>query len=263
MSYPQPNADQYMLSGSGFFRLNTLLSSPGDIYESPQSAHALCLGPQSDIANVNIAYFDPNVPGFMNFTAIAPRRAFIGQVYARNDAKYAPAQRPGRILFWSDDIFDPNFRPRSFVALTDTIEFLAPRLDVMEYFSPQELGPCRTDRSFVFQDYPVGLGGGTFFLVLPYYGRKYAYIEFTNRNTVTANTLGIIGVNYAITQDDTPNPYTQETVIRAPAAVAPGAQITKIVTAGTAGMFDALVFTFTDNGPAPLRVIVSDESQGT
>jgi hypothetical protein len=80
---------------------------------------------------------------------------------------------------------------------------------------------------------------------------------------VTANTLGIIGVNYAITQDDTLNPYHQETVIRAPAAVAAGAQVTKIVTAGTLGMFDALVFTLTDNGPAPLRVIVSDESQGT
>lgn len=261
MSFPQPDADKYALGGTGFFRLNTLLSSPGDIYESPQSAHGLAIGPQSDIANVNVAYFDDQVPSFMNFTAIAPRRAFVGQIYARNEVNYAPAQRPGRLLFWSDDIFDPNFRPRSFVANTDSIEFVAPRLDVVEYFAPAaSLGPCRTDRSFVFQDYAAS---GTFFLVLPYYGRKYAYIDFTNRSGALANTFGIIGVNYTITQNDTPNPYHQETVIRAPAAVAPAASVTKIITAGTLGMFDALVFSFTDDGPAPLRVIVSDESQGT
>lgn len=261
MSFPQPDADKYALSGSGFFRLNTPLSSPGDIYESQQGAHGLCIGPLSDIANVNVAYFDDQVQTFMNFATISPKRAFVGQVYARNESKYAPAQRPGRILFWSDDIFDPNFRPRSFDKVTDSIEFVAPRLDVMEYFAPaQSLGPCRTDRSFVFQDYGVS---GTFFLVLPYYGRKYAYIDFTNRNTVESNTFGIIGVNYTITQDDSANPYHQETVLRAPAAVAPGASVTKIITAGTTGVFDALVFSLDNNGPAPLRIVVSDESQGT
>ncbi len=269
MSFPQPDANAYELGGYGFFRLNTLIASPGDIYESEQSTHALAIGPQSDIANVNVAYQDNEVPTNMNFTTIGPKRAFVGQIYALNQAGlYEPAQRPGRLLFWIDDIFDPNFRPRAFVPTgpnADKIEFLAPRLDVLEYFAPpQSLGPERVDRSFVFQDYVVPTGTGTFYFVIPYYGRKYAYINFTNRNSTEANTFGIIGVNYAITQNDSGNPYHQETVIRAPLSVAAnGGTVTVKVTAGSQGMFDALVFSVNNVGPAPLRVIVSDESQGT
>lgn len=259
MSFPQPSSDQYAISGSQFFALNTPLSSPGDIYESTQGGHGLALGPQSDIANVNVAYFDQQVPTFMQRVVISPGRAFVGRIDARNDTKYAPAQRPGRILFWSDDLFDPNFRPRGF-GVQDSISFVAPILDVIQYFKPlASLTSGRQDKEFVFQNYIVGTG--TFYIVVPYYGRKYCYVEFTNRE-VTPNTFGIIGVNYAITQNDTLNPYHQETTIRAAAAVAGGAQVTKIITAAALGVFDALVFSVTSPGPAPLRILMSDEAQG-
>ena len=71
MSYPQPNADQYAINGYQYFRLNTLLSSPGDIYESAQSALAIALGPESDISRVAVAYYDDQVPTtFTNQTVI-------------------------------------------------------------------------------------------------------------------------------------------------------------------------------------------------
>ena len=75
MSYPQPSADQYAIKGYQFFRLNTLLTSPGDIYQSQQSGHAFAIGPESDISNVNVAYFDDQVPNFMAQTVISPQRA--------------------------------------------------------------------------------------------------------------------------------------------------------------------------------------------
>jgi hypothetical protein len=205
-----------------------------------------------------MAYFDSQVPTFVGATKISPTRSFVGEVLARNDATYAPAQRPARILYWADDIYDPSFRPRAFGA-NDTIEFVAPRLDVIQYFSPlSSVVPQRSDKSFVFQDFPGG--PATNYLVVPYYGRKYCYVNLTNRNTVSANTFGIIGVNYAITQDNGPNPYHQETVLRAPAAVAPnGGAVTRIIKAGTDGVFDALVFSLTNDGPAPLRIVMSDQ----
>lgn len=259
MSYPQPNSNDYAIGGSEFFRLRTPLSSPGDIYESEQSCHALAIGPQSDIANVNVAYFDSQAPAFMQSLVISANRAFVGRVDARNDAKYDPAHRPGRILFWSDDLYDPKFRPRS-AAPSDTVLFEAPVFDVIQYFTPQaSLTPQREDKEFTYQNYL--LSTGTLFIVVPYYGRKYCYVEFTNRE-VTPNTFGISTVNYAITQDSSGNPYHQETVIRAPAAVAGGATVTNIIRSGSQGVFDALVFSLTAPGAAPLRIIMSDNAQG-
>lgn len=261
MSYPQPSADQYSIKGYQYFRLNTLLTSPGDIYESAQSGHALAIGPESDLANINVAYFDDQVETFMQRTAISPLRAFVGRVDARNDQTYQPAERVARILFWSADIYDPNYRPISkpaaFNATNDQIQFVAPRMDVIEYFKPiSSLTPGRTDKEFTFQNYPVVLG--RFYLVLPYYGRKYAYCEFTNRDQVLANTWGIVGVNYAITQDDSTTPYHQETTIQSPVAINANNQATRIIKASSDGMFDALVFSITGAGPAPLRVVMSD-----
>lgn len=258
MTFPQPEATPYAVNNYGFFRLNTPLSSPGDIYESDQSGHAFCVGPNSDIANVNMAYFDDQVPTFMQFITLSPTRSITGLINARNDAKYAPAQRPGRILFWSDDIYDPNFRPRAAVA-GDAVQFVPPLIDIIQYFTPlASVVPPRINKEFVFQNYVVP-GGQTLFIVLPYYGRRYAFVDFTNRNNVSPNTFGVSGVNYAITDDSSGNPYHQETTLLAAAAVAPGASARKIIRASTDGMFDALVFSLTNGGPAPLRVDVADQ----
>jgi hypothetical protein len=261
MSFPQPQATPYAVNNYGFFRLNTPLSSPGDIYESDQSGHAFCVGPNSDIANVNMAYFDDQVPTFMQFMTISPTRSFAGLINARNEAQFSPAQRPGRILFWSDDIYDPNFRPRAFNATTDAIQFVPPLLDVIQYFTPlASVVPARINKEFVFQNYVVP-SGGTLYIVVPYYGRRYAFVNFTNRNNVQNNTIGIIGVNYAITDDTSPNPFHQETTILVPTLVAPNASIRRIIRATADGMFDALVFSLTNGGPAPLRIDVADQDE--
>jgi hypothetical protein len=219
----------------------------------------------SDLANVNVAYFDDQVPTFMNFTTISPGRAFIGRLDARNESTYSPAGRPGVIMFWSDDIYDPNYRPvvrpAAFNPATDAIQFVPPLMDVIEYFTPPgPLAPQREDRMFEFQNYPVVLQ--RFYLVLPYYGRKYASVNFTNKDALLPNTFGIVGLNYAITQDDQPNAYHQETTIVAPTAVAAGASLNKQITSAVDGTFDALVFNLTLAGPAPLRVTMSDIPPG-
>lgn len=259
MSYPQPDPQVAITNGYQYFRLNTPLSSPGDIYESAQGAHALAVGPDSDIANIKVVYLDQGVTQTaMNIATISPRRALVGLTLAQNDATYAPAQRTGRLLFYADDIYDPSFRPRAFTS-DDAIDFAAPVLDVIEYFDPLgSLGPARPDKTWFYQNYIVP-SGHLLYLVVPFYGRRYAYINFTNRNNVTANTFGITAVNYAITDDATPNPYHQETTIRAAASVAVNGSVTQIIRASTTGVFDALIFSLTNSGPAPLRIVTSDD----
>jgi hypothetical protein len=264
VSYPQPDADEYAKKGVyDVFPLSTPLASPGDIYESPQSSHGVAVGSDSDIANVNVAFFDDQAtPTHLRTVTISPQRAFTGLIAARGDARYLPSQIPGRVLFWAQDVFDPAFRPRAFNASTDSIEFIAPKLQVLQYFHPpNSLGPARADKSFSFQNYRV-LGAMTAYIVVPYYGRRYGYVQFTNRNTLAGNSFGILGVNFCITQNSSSNPYTQEKVIRAPANVAPGNSAEQIITARTHGLFDVLVLSVTEAGPAPLRVILSDVDQG-
>lgn len=264
MSYPQPSSPAAARSGSEFFRITTPLSSPGDIYESTMSSLAFGVGPESDIANVRVAYWDatkssPPNNTFMSFVTISPTRTFVGRLDSNESQRYSPADRKGRILFWADNIYDPNFRPSGFNSGSDEIEFVPPVLDVIQYFQDQPgLVPPRIDKQYAFQNYPAV--SGTFYLMIPYYGRKYCYVNFTNRNAVEANNFGIIGVNFCVTQDDVaiPAPYHQQTTIRASGAIAPGASATQIITATVDGMFDMLGF-LTTSSPAMLRIVVSDD----
>jgi hypothetical protein len=184
MSFPQPDSNSYAAGGSQFFRLNTLLASPGDIYESEQSGHAFAIGADSDMSRVNVAYFDKQAPNLMNMTTLGPERAFVGRIEADNLGTYLPSQRPGRVLMWPDELWNPN-PIAALVAPADTQIIVTPRLDVIEYFKPQgSLEVKRNDKVFAFQrlDIPAtvtGLTADALWLVLPYYGRKYANIDFS------------------------------------------------------------------------------------
>ncbi len=255
MSYPQPPGSSAVLSGAQLFRLRTELSSPGDIYESDVSGLALSVGPDSDIANIRFAYFDPQATTRMTTGTFSPQRAFVGLVASQNTADYPTSRRPGRILFWADDIYDPNYVPRA-AAPGNTIQFVPPIVDIVQYLSqPTALTPARADKKYLFQNYT------TTYFVVPYYGRKYAYIQYTNRNFTDPSTYGILGVNFAITNSAGPNPYHQETTIVTPAAVASGASVTTVITAKNQGCFDCLVFQVSTS-PGPLVVLMSDVDQG-
>lgn len=268
MSYPQPSSDDYAIKGVQFFRLLTPLTSPGDIYESAQSGHAMALGPQSDVANAVVAYFDAQVQTFVNVTAIGPRRTFVGRIDARNDAKYAPSGRPGRILIFPADLFDPSFQPSGFVADSQTLTFVTPILDVIEYFSPQQsLGAYRDDKTYRFEGIPNN--GASGWIIIPYWGRKSATIRFTNFTSDNLQTE-IRGVNYFI-QDGTnavertllsSSPIgsgaARDIVLTSNANTVPASPIT----IANVGAFDALAIFMqitTQDGATPLEVTVSDD----
>jgi hypothetical protein len=152
VSYPQPNFDQYALNGYKFARLNTPLISDGDIYESQQGAQGFAIGPDSDISKVNIAYFDDQVQRFMNQVAITPERAFPGFFAARNEVNYVPSNRPGRILIWSDEIYNNTWNP-NFIDISGQVDFEVPVLDVIQYFAPaaQAMNQGRNDKEYWYE----------------------------------------------------------------------------------------------------------------
>lgn len=264
MTYPQPSSNNYATGGSEFFRLRTLLSSPGDIYESDQGCLALALGPDSDLANINVNYFDDQAPTFVQQATISQQRSFVGRLSSRVDATYAPSGVPGRVMFWAADIYDPNYRPLTFDSVNDTINFQTPILDVIQYFQdPPTLVPPRVDKQFVYQNYNAF--GGVCWIVVPFYGRKYAYIQFTNRTPASGMTFQILGVNFAISPNPSPipplsgPPYHQERIIVAPTLVPYPNSSNTVVNATTTGMFDVLVIGIAGAvGPAPLRIVTSD-----
>jgi hypothetical protein len=264
VSYPQPNADQYSINGYQYFRLNTLLSSPGDIYESAQSGLSLALGPDSDISKVDVAYFDDQVPTFMQRTSIGPERSFAGRMDARNEVTYQPAARPGRVLFWASDLYDPAFRPAGFNILTDQFNVVAPRLDVLQYFqAPASLSTQRNDKTYNFQNIVTGaIATADTWLMLPYWGRRYAMIELTNKAPdVTA--FALYGINFAISINSAG--FHQQTELVPDSPLIAGAQLKKIVRASVDGMFDMLLMRFHRVNPnlvpleGPVRVYVSDK----
>jgi hypothetical protein len=150
VSYPQPNFDQYALNGYKFARLNTPLISDGDIYESQQGAQGFAIGPDSDISKVNVAYFDDQVPRFLNQVAITPERAFPGFFAARNEVNYVPSNRPGRILIWSDEFYNNTWQPFPGIDTGGRIDFEVPVLDVIQYFAPaaQSMNQGRNDKEY-------------------------------------------------------------------------------------------------------------------
>jgi hypothetical protein len=210
MTYPQPNANSYAVNGGQFFRLNTLLASPGDIYESEQSGHAFAIGANSDMSRVNVAYFDRQAPNFMNMLTLGPERSFVGRVDADNLSAYSPSNRPGRILFWPDELWNPNVLD-PFVGPGDTKITVTPRLDVVEYFKPQgSLEVKRNDKRWLFQRLTVPATESapgvpdSVWIAIPYYGRKYANIDLSVPVAPTVN-FDIIGVKLQIDAGQTFN----------------------------------------------------------
>ena len=301
MSYPPPNADQYALNGYKFFRLNTPLISDGDIYESAQGAQAFAIGPDSDISKVNIAYFDDQVPNFVNQFAITPERSFPGLVAARNEVNYVPSNRPGRILLWSDELYNPTWDP-NFIDVAGRIDFEVPVMDVIQYFAPSGLATNqgRNDREYWYDFIaapPAQVGVvNAWTLVIPYYGRRFFNMVWQSQQPNTVD-VSILGLHY---KPGTANTAAIQTPLidDSPAAgfaavsVAAGQSFDCVLTAskksdggsktvgGTptptlqvaAGMFDALAITFFSQGTgagaidrtlqSTLRIRTSDRENG-
>lgn len=274
MSYPQPSADVAVTNQLTFFRLNTKLISPGDIYESPQGALAFAIGPDSDISKVVAVYYDPTfTPTPMNSMRIGPNRSFTSLIAARNEVPYTPVinptdkqnQRPGKILIYTDDLYDPSWRPQN-ASANDTVTFIDPLLDVVLFFqNPGSVPSDRVDKTFYFPSLSIQLAPpDDTYIVVPYYGRKYAHVSAISEPG-TPTTFGVLGINYQPGDSLAGGAIAMETELLADAVISEVDATNLIVTAGNQGMFDALVLHVagaTDGSPS-VRIVMSDTPAST
>jgi len=275
MSYPQPDSNASVLGGQNFFRINTMLQGPGDIYESDQGSLAVALGPDSDIANVNVYYFDELVASRVNSLQISPDRSFVGLLAAHPTENYPVVNLPGRVLIAPADQFDSSFRPATFnftVGVGDVIDFVTPVLDVIQYFSqPPSLIPQRSDKEYEFESIQQSAALCTYWLVVPAYGRKYASFNFRNNLNqsvsigITGAKLGVSNLPAAAAGDARPSSAVQG-VIKAVTAVAVNAQLSSVYLASTMGSWDYFVISYTpallptSNFGLATHITVSDDA---
>lgn len=180
MGYPQPDPNQNTTIGQKIFRLRTQIVSPGDTYDSTQSGFAFAVGPDSDLANIGINYFDDTIaPTFMNQAAISPGAPFIGKIDVRNEQSYQPSGVPGRIIFSPIDAILP-ITPTTQNIYTNGIGTIVipPILDIVQYLSqpPANIPATRNDRHYFFGP-PAISAPGALSILVPYYGRNYACIS--------------------------------------------------------------------------------------
>jgi hypothetical protein len=198
VTFPQADADQASINGGQFFRLNTPLSSSGDLYESAQGALAFALGPNSDVSNLRVSYLDESVAGGVSQIILSPDRSFIGRVNARNEITYPKSvTRKGRTLIGVDDIYNPAWRPGDFDS--DTWEIVPPDIDVIQYFvNPPSLIPQRSDKTFRFQylQLPINETRRTM-IAVPSYGRKSGSIAISN-SSASDLEVGLFGVRFVL-----------------------------------------------------------------
>ena len=270
MTFPQPSADLAVLGGSDFFRLNTLLQSPGDIYESAQGSHAFAIGPDSDIANVDVYYWDPGAPAAMNSLRVSPDRSFVGTINARAGENYqTPTPIPGRVLIAPADLYDPTWRPTGFSLVNDTIIYVAPVLDVIQYFTAQpSLVPMRSDKSYELESVgPLGVVGHFAWVALPAWGRKSASFKFRNCFVVGLKVT-LYGVKLGISTSNPPFGIssTIQQELMAETLLASQEQASYVYKFSASGAFDYFAIKYEANGitggtfGATTQIITSDDA---
>lgn len=273
MSYPQLSSVKPVRDGQDFFRLKTQIVSSGDIYESEVGSNGIVLGPDSDIARVQVTYMDvDNDPTQVSSAIVSPDRNMAGLVPALNTLQYPTSfaqthPRKGRILYSLADYFDLRFRPAGF-GVGDSIVTEQPWLDVIQYFKnlPSE-APQRSDRRFVYQYLPAPfIAGDSTWLFIPAYGRKSGFFSFYNLDGVNTVTVSIIGVNIQPTSLGSPAGGSQKSIMAAPVAVITGASTTvvwKTSDATYGGLFDMFGIKLLNYAGAamPIQITLSDDAE--
>lgn len=258
--YPQPDSNASALNSQDFFRIHQTMFDAGAVFESEQGSKAIAIGPDSDIARVTVEYPDQTSPTGMNSVVVSKDRTFNGSMYADKSSKYPGSNRPSRIIMYSTDLLqDESWRPAGFNGTTDALVSIRPTIDIIQFFQPAAPQSARNDRvvELEFWEWQPS-GGGSLYVAIPFYGREYGSVTFTNRETGAVH-VSMTGVCFTL------SPTVSQTVtLLTDTAVATTTTLSHVVKASTDGTFDAIVLKFTALTAGVtkniLRVVASDNA---
>lgn len=262
MTFPQPSPDAAIQQASDFVRINTTMVSPGDTYQCTQSAKGVQVGPDSDLNQIVLNYWDATIPNtFMNQVNVTPQSPFTGQLYARNDASYQPINNPGAIIVSPGNIVPELLGANAPLSGTQNQLIVLPVMDVIFYLNnpPENIPVQRNDKEYMWiYGQTTALANGILQMCVPLYGRKrYQVTAFDLQGN--NGTLTIIGVTY-------PPGYSGlfslgiQTTLQTSTAIGNTAPLNKIYTADANGTFDYLIVQLanTSTDMIAIKVFTSD-----
>lgn len=217
-----------------FYRLFDEVPNAGAIYQVDVSAQAIFIGPNSDVAEVNVQYADPDAPFGIREAIVSVGGPFVGQLDVDLTQTIPSTGQPQRILIAPTDVVNNAYQRPTGGGLNPARRYNVPaNIDVMVALSPLPQIPTqRADRTFRFPQVPyenaAGAGNGSTDLVIPVYGRRMITCQFVTAAEYQAdfylaalqpgqdNWPHFLG---SISQPATSNVVTQVAVIKASDAV--------------------------------------------
>jgi hypothetical protein len=248
VSYPQAPASIEVNQGQEFYRLYTRLISSGDVYEMDVSAKAFCIGPQSDVARAKITYYDPAISGNAQSFIVGVGDPFVGRIDSIQNSKYASANIGARIIITPEDLLgnstDILNNPLFSVNALDWVIKPNPFIDVLGYLSQPPFLPAKRASRYFRGILPInsqGAGTGVSWMLIPWYGRTFASIKFTNLFSSDIS-ISIFGASVLPTGANNGTTLHSNAIqILSPTTCAAGTNLAPEVRASTSGEWDWLV----------------------
>ena len=196
MANPAENA---VLRSQEFYRLKQIVQSPGDIYEIDESTKAIYIGPDSDIGEILLTYFNPESPLAIETAKIAVNGPFVGRVDALLQTRIPSTGQPARLLVSPVDIVDNAYTPPASLAFR---RFNIPAIiDMIAALKELPAIPeTRADRTLRLSSVPYEADpvappadDGSTDILIPIYGRRMATIQvFANDATIRVALVNLL-----------------------------------------------------------------------
>jgi len=182
----QPGSPESVLGNQEYLRIFQPVLSPGDIYEIDSSTRAIYIGPNSDLAEIRLAYYDKQSrdPTLMTLADVSVNGPFVGRLDSLLATQYQGLGQPGRILAYPVDIVDPAYeRPTGPTTVPARRYNVPAQIDLICALKDLPSIPeVRADRTYRFPRVPFNNDGGmdddgSTDLVIPIYGRRMVTIQ--------------------------------------------------------------------------------------
>jgi len=182
----QPGSPAQVRRSQEFYRLKQPVLSAGAIYEIDSSARAIYIGPDSDLAEVRLGYFNPDADALNDMVTadVSVNGPIVGRLDSLLDQQYGGLNQEARIIAYPVDIVDPTYqRPTGPLAVPARRENVAPQIDLMVALKELPSIPAvRADRTLRFPRVPFNNDAGvdndgSTDLVIPIYGRRMVTVQ--------------------------------------------------------------------------------------
>ena len=196
------NSENSVLGGGSFYRLKQPLQSPGDIFEIDSSAAVVYVGPDSDLTEYRLYYYDSQQQTQIQSADISVGAPFVGSLPALLDTKVTTTGQKARLLVSPVDLYDPNYEAAIILpplglpvppGLGQTIH-VPPVVDLIFSFTPDiaALPNGRADRTIRLQniEFAGDTGAERTDIFIPCYGRRQIVVDVV-QDFNAANTANV------------------------------------------------------------------------